>query len=285
MKSICRFCFAPLHIGVVVFLLLGAASAQKLTVDEVIARHLESIGSASARKNIKSQVATGVVQFTVLRKGTGGNGKIVVASEGDKSLLGMTFSIPSYPAETIISDGRNAKVAFAINNARSEFGDFVFRYKDIVSEGLFGGTLSSAWILADLPRRRARVELSGKKKITGRDTFVLSYLPRGGSDVEIYIYIDQQTFEHVRTEYKRIISAVMGPNPDASSQQREQRQTLIEDFSDFRKEGDLNLPHSYRAYVMFTGAAGTREYEYKAQFTEFFFNQKLDPDSFRIDTK
>ena len=261
----------------------SSISAQKPKAEDIVAKHLESIGTIDDRKKIQNQTATGSVEYTALRRATGGSGRMVIASEGSKLLFGMTFTIPSYPAETVIFDGKNARIAFAISNARSELGDFLYRYKsDIVHEGLLGGTLSHAWPLTDLPGRRAKVSMNGSKKIDCKQTFVLSYLAKGGSDLEISLYIDQTTYEHVRTEYRRVISSIIGPSPDASAQQREQRQTMIEDFSDYRKENGLNLPHAYRAYIRMEGAAGVREYEYKAQFSDFFFNQPLDPNSFEL---
>lgn len=268
-----------------VFASLFSVSAQKMKAEEIVAKHLEALGSQEARKKLKNQVASGIVQYRVLRKNTGGDGRIVLASEGSKILFGMTFSIPSYPAETFIFDGKKSKIAFAINNARSEFGDFVYRYQDVLSEGLFGGTLSSAWTLADLSSRKAKVDLDGTKKINDREAYQLTYLPKGGSDLQIAIFIDKETFQHVRTEYRRIISSQQGASPDSSAQQREQRQVLIEDFSNYKKENDLSLPHEYRAYIMLEGGAGTREYEYKAEFSQFYFNQPLDAASFKIESE
>lgn len=284
MKNI-NFMLICLFVFVFILSTAGQTFAQKMTAEEIIAKHLQAIGTDEARKNLKNQVATGVVQYTVLRKNTGGNGKIVFASEADKFLFGMTFNIPSYQAETFIFDGEKAKIAFAISNARSEFGDFVFRYQDVISEGLFGGTLSTGWTLRDLSSRKAKVDLNGTKKVNGRETYVLEYLPKGGSDLKINIYIDKENFQHLRTEYKRIISSIIGPSPDASAQQREQRQTMTEDFSDYKSQNNVNLPHGYRAYLMLEGAGGTREYEYKAAFSEFFFNQQLDPNSFSTESK
>lgn len=271
---------------IVVAISMGAALtalAQKLTAEEIVAKHLESIAKGETREKIKNQVVTGTVEYRVLRQGTGGSGKVVLASDGNKLLFGMSFNIPSYQAETFIHDGKKSKIAFAISNARSNLGDFVYRYQDVLSEGLFGGSLVTSWTMADLSSRKGKVDADGTKKIDGREAYVLRYLPNKGSDVEISIYIDKQNFQHLRTQYRRVISAIQGPNPDASAQQREQIQMLVEDFSDFRIENGINRPHSYRLYLMLTGAAGTREYEYKATFTDFLVNQQFDPATFRVD--
>lgn len=46
-------------VAVVLTLLSGAASAQKMKAEDVVAKHLESIGSAEARASVKSRVAVG----------------------------------------------------------------------------------------------------------------------------------------------------------------------------------------------------------------------------------
>jgi outer membrane lipoprotein-sorting protein len=268
------------------FLFFAAAitPAQKMPVDEIIAKHLNSIGTADARQKLKDQVASGTVQFTVLRQGgTAGEGRIVFASEGMKTLLGMTFNTPIYPAETIVFDGKKTKVAFTTNNQRSPLGDFIYRYQDTIKEGLMGGVLSTGWALNDASMRKAKIENDGTKKIGDRQAIALSFSPKGGSDLQIKIFLDARTYEHFRTEYRRIISAQQGRTADTSAQRREEKQLMVEEFSNFKKEKGLNLPRNYRINIVLEGERETREYEWKAEFAQFFFNQQLDPKSFNVD--
>lgn len=290
--------FLPAHLFALtlVFLFSHFAQAQKLSAEEIVAKHLEAIGDADSRKSLKNHVAVGVVQFTVLRQGNaGGDGKIVLASEGAKSLLGMNFNLQNYPSEKIIFDGKKYKVAYTINNARSPFGDYLYRYSDTIKEGLLGGTLSTAWALNDLKTRKAKLELNGTKKVNDREVYVLSYLPKGGSDLDITVFIDRENFQHLRTEYRRIISAMQGSagsstdmnrgatSADNSARQRQQKQVLIEEFSNYKKENGLNVPHFYRVYLQLDGASGTKEYEWKAEFSQFFINQPLEEGSFSVE--
>lgn len=269
-------------------------SAQKVTAEEVIGKHLDSIGTSEMRSSLKNFVARGTISFTALRQaGSGGDGLVVFASEGEKSLVGMSFRIPNYPGETIVYDGKNLKVAYAVANTRSYFGDYLFRFSNIIKEGLLGGTLMRSWSLFDVRARRAKVRYDGKKKVSGRDTHVIEYMPQGGSDVKIKIFLAADNYEHVRTEYSASIPVQQGSVPGApviggggaaaerSSQQREVRQLLTEDFSNYNKVEGLNLPHMHKMYLRIEDANGVREYEFKAQFTEFFLNQQLDPDSFK----
>lgn len=297
--SVPRFFVAILMVAAVA----NYTNGQKITSEEVVSKHLASIGSEDARAKLKNIVATGVVQYGVLRQGgAGAGGKIVFASEGTKSLVGMTFSVPTYPGDTFVFDGKNLKIAFAYNNVRSYIGDYLYRYDDVIKEGLFGGTLSTGWPLLAFKDRKSKLEYAGTRKIDGRDVIVLGYSKKGGSDLEIRLFFDGSTYEHIRTEYRRTVSSQIGsavpsvgggvaspPSTqgatgaraaDASSSQRELRQVLVEEFSNFKKENSLNLPHNYRAYLMLEGAQGTREYEWKAELTAFFINQPLDPSSF-----
>ena len=58
---------------------------------------------------------------------------------------------------------------------------------------------------------------------------------------------------------------------------------MIEEFGDYRNESGLMLPHSYRVYLLLDGETETNEFEWKALFTNFFFNQQLDPATFNTE--
>lgn len=273
--------FFGLFASVILMLAQSSASAQKLKAEEVISKHLESIGSSENRAALKDSTVAGAVRYSVLRAGgNGGDGKVVIASDASKMLLGMTFNIPSYPSERIVFDGKKLKVDYAMTNVRSYLSDFIYRYPETVNRALVGGTLSASWVFYDPTFRKSRIESDGIKKIDGKEMYALSVLPKGGSDVEIQLFFDKQTFQHVRTVYKRTISASQGGSVDTSSQKRGQRQTMIEEFGDFKAEQGLTLPHSYRIYVLIDGETETKEYEWVMRFNQFFFNQGLDPSTF-----
>jgi hypothetical protein len=66
---------------------------KRLTADEVIASHLESIGTAEARAAFKSVVAQGAVTATIRAGGSGqGKGGAVMASQGTRLKLTEEFS-------------------------------------------------------------------------------------------------------------------------------------------------------------------------------------------------
>jgi hypothetical protein len=157
-----------------------------------------------------------------------------------------------------------------------------------------GGTLSAAWPLSNLESRKPKLEYAGLKKINDKQAHALKYRPRGGADIEVTLFFDAQTFQHLRTEYTRTIAAQMGGggaplNPQArdgginqSARMRESRYRMVEDYSDFRKEGDLSLPHKYKITLEITLPAGSYKAEWDAAFVDFGFNQTIDPQSFDV---
>ncbi|RMH33821.1 MAG: hypothetical protein D6687_05315 [Acidobacteria bacterium] len=258
-----------------------AQKQEKLKAEDIVARHLKVIGGESLSK-INNQVVSGEVKFTILRSGgAGADGKAVLASENRKLLLGMSFPVANYPREVIIFDGKDSKVSYAYNNARSPFGNYIYRFSDVLEEGLLGGVLSTGWALKRLDETKAKIKLEGTRKIDNREAYVLSYTPKRGSDLEIFIFIDRENFQHLRTEYRRIISASQAISPDASSSIRERREILIEDFSNHKRLEGLSFPYRYKIYLMLEGQnQGLSEYEWIFEVVSILFNQQLDPNSF-----
>jgi hypothetical protein len=139
--------------------------------------------------------------------------------------------------------------------------------------------------MLNLPERKSVLEYEGTKKINDVETYVLGYSPKGGSGFKVKFYFDGQNFRHLRTEYLRLISAAQGMTPEASSRQRESRHQLVEDFSNFKTINNFTLPQTYRLNLTFEGRGDTSEFEWTINFSEFLFNQKLDPNSFDAEAK
>lgn len=270
-----------LPILLALLLLSAGAFAQKVKPEEILAKHLDSIGAAEARGALKSLIAVGEVSVrSVVRKDLTTQGRIVMASAGDKNFLGMSLNASNYPSERFSYDGNKAKIAAVQNGLRSILGIFVAANDTLLKESLLGGTLSTAWALHRVAERKSKISFDGTKKINDRETYVLDYSPKGGSDVGVKIYFDKETFRHVRTEYKRIASAGIGRTPDQSGGISESRLTVTEDFSDFKDVKGLSLPHAYRIFYSIIGQNGTSEIEWAVKLTEFSLNPNLDPNTF-----
>lgn len=265
------------------------AQAQKLTVEDIIAKHLDSIGSAEKRALIKNQVILGDAEVvSATQRNAALRGKIVLASAAEKNLLGMRFNENDYASETLSFDGRKTKVGIGKTGSRTVLGNFILSNKILLEEGLFGGVLSSSWALLDLANKKAKLSFDGIKKINGADAYGVTYSPRSG-DVNIKLYFDKETFRHVQTEYRQVRSASMGAKPIGEKQRGEPsssidntelRSTLIENFSDFKVENGLTLPHQYRLSYKSTGQRGSVEIEWTLVLNTFTFNQNLPENTF-----
>jgi len=261
----------------------SSSVTEKMKPEQVVDRHLESIGSGKARAAVKTRIIAGTSQVIFHTTPVGqAAGRAVLASEGNKSLLGMSFPSPVYPREQLGFNGNTFTAAFVLPGSRSALGSFLMTHNLVFKQGLMGGTLSSAWPLLDLSTRNPELEYAGTKSVDNQTLHELKYLPRGGSDLQIKLFFESETFRHVRTEYERVIAAPTGDRSYIAGVTRETRYKMVEEFSDFKKEGELNLPHTYKIRLTTDTQAGSFSAEWLIKLTQFEFNQPIDPSSFSI---
>lgn len=276
-------------------------AGDKIQPEEIVAKHLESIGAAETRASVHSRIAAGTVAATLRSPGTAKfSGKAVMASDGNKNMIKMGFEDAGSYQERFGFDGRDLTIGFVRPGVRGYWGDFLNTHQNIIKEGLVGGTLSDAWPLLNLSEKKPKLEYHGIKKIDGKSLHELKYIPRGTSDLDISLFFDTETFQHVRTEYTRFISAGLGTGVigtgrvsgasqsgaiDASGQQRSTRYKMVEEFSDFRKESGLTLPHSYKVGLELDTRAGTLIGDWEFTLTDFAFNQPIPLATFNVNPK
>jgi hypothetical protein len=261
-----------------------SARGQKLKVEEVVAKHLGSIGSAEARASIKSRLASGTAEV-VFRLGGQGTlaGKGQMLSEGRKVRLALTFSAIDYPGEQIVFDGEKVNVGQVRPGQRSPFSAFLYGHDVIAREGLLGGVLSTAWPLLDLVARQPRLDYSGLKKIEGRQLHEVKYrAKKGPGDLQVTLYFDPETFRHVRTQYRLVRPAAMASSPTESPSQQDTIYTLSEVFDNFQEAEGLTLPLSFRLDLTIEGQNATIMTHWSFAVTEIAHNQQVDPKSFTI---
>lgn len=273
----------------------------KMQPDEIVAKHLESLGAAETRASVHSRIAAGTVVATVRSPSTAKfSGQAIMASDGNKNMIKLGFEGAGSYQEKFGFDGRDLTVGYVRPGVRGYWGDFLLTYQNIVKEGLVGGTLSDSWPLLNSSQKKPKLEYRGTKKIGGKSLYELKYIPRGSSDVEISLFFDTETFQHVRTEYTRLISAGLGTGVigsgrpasaaqsgaiDASGQQRPARYKMVEEFSDFRKESGLTLPHTYKVGLDLDTRTGRLIVDWEFTLTEFAFNQPIPAATFNVNTK
>ena len=279
------FLSLSLLICVVVFT-IQARPDTKLTPAELIAKHLESIGSAEARARVRGTRIKGNATVTVKLCGEGQvDGQVVLASQGPVNLIDMKFDTADYPFEMLRFDGKNFEASQFKPGSRTCLAQFFVANDVIFKEGLAGGTLSEAWSLLNVQERNPKLEYGGLKKIGGKEFHVLKYGPRKGSDLKIVLFFEPDTFRHVRTEYTRVIYAteqrripsgngdLMPPsNPKAQSARFE----AYEEFSDFKEEAGLNLPHTYKFHLSIQSEIKPALVDWAFNLTDFAFDAPLN---------
>lgn len=259
--------------------------ADKLKPEEIVAKHIEAIGTAEARKADRSRIVAGTSLMNLKTGGRGNSsGPALLASQKDKVLLKAEFTSAGYPFERLGFDGRKLHAKQYSPGIRSPLAEFFMSHDTVFSEGLLGGTLSSAWPLLNLEARSPKLQYGGTEKIDGRQAHKLKYLPRHGSDVKITIFIDTENFQHVRTEYERAIAAPMGSTPGESASMREMRYRLVEDFRDFRAEGGLTLPHTYKIEYTVSRLNQPLALDWTFTFTRFTFDYPIEDKEFLVDS-
>lgn len=266
--------------GLLITFLSFSSFGQKLKAEEILAKHLDSIGKSELRSPEKSRLAVGDATVTfVSQKNQNALGRIVLASVGAKNFWGLNLNAADYPSEKFSFDGKKAKVGFVRIGERSVLGKFVLSNSQLLEESLLGGTLSSSWALLNFSDKKAKISSDGKKKIDDKEVYAIGYTPKN-SDIDITLYFDKDTFRHVRTEYRRMSSAGIGTTPDQSSQFSETRYKVTENFSDYRDEKGLMLPHDYQIIYSITGQNGTTEIKWNFKLNQFAFDQTLDEKTF-----
>lgn len=285
-RSLARFCALAAMLFPITLMSSTVATAQKMKAEDVIAKHLESLGPAAARTDAKGRVAIGTSRASFKARNAIGSidGRAVVASLNQKAMLALVFNSPSYIGEKFGFDGKKLTVGYSTPGRRTALGLFILNYGEIFKEGLMGGTLTSTWPFLNLQERAAKLEYSGTDKINDKPVHKLTYLPKKGSDVKISLYFDATTFEHVRTQYDRTISSRLGAGGiDNQARQMETRYRLTENFSSYKKEGELNLPHSYTLQLETTQTNGSSLDKWETELTQFLFNQDIDEKGFDVE--
>ncbi|HZG51432.1 MAG TPA: hypothetical protein VEZ40_04785 [Pyrinomonadaceae bacterium] len=263
-----------------------ALAQDKMKAEEVVAKHLESLGTQAARARASSRVAAGISRAVFKgRTGIGAiDGRTVLASENNKILFGMGFDNPDYVGEKFGFDGKKFTVGYLRPGERSTLGSFILIHDTIFKEGLMSGVLSSAWPLLNLAERKPRLEYAGTDKIGDQPVHRLKYMPNKGSDLQISLYFDAKTFQHVRTLYERVAGAgFSGGGIDAQTKQEARRFKMTEDFSDFKEEGKLILPHTYKLVLEIQNRQGTTIHKWDMSLDQFAFNQPIEEKSFNVE--
>ena len=261
---------------------MATANADVLKLDEIIAKHLESIGPAVARDKVLNRMIVGTSQFESKLPNRKTGGKFIIVSEASNLFFVSSFNSENYPFEKIGYFRGKINIPFVVVGTRSPLGVFINDHNRSLSEGLFTGSMSGMWNLANPTLRKGQISAAPTKKIDGRKAYVLNYYEAGSSaSFTTRIFIDAETFRHVKTEYRDVISpkeAKFGTLGQESGIET----VLTESFGDFKNAGGLNLPHQYKVYYMTASNNGVYEYTWDFMVQQYQFNRRYAEDFYNF---
>lgn len=276
----------------VAFSILPARADDKLTPADLVAKHLESIGTAEARARVKGTKIKGSASVSVKFCGEGQiDGEVVMASHDAANLINMNFNIDAYSQEALRFDGKKFATSQLRPGSRTCLAQFFLENEVLFKEGLVGGALSESWALLNVAERNPKLEYAGLKKIGDKQLHSLKYNPRKGSDLKIILYFDATNFRHVRTDYSRTIYAseqrrIAGGGPGLPPAQNQQatptRIEAVEEFEDFKEESGLNLPHTYKFHLSIQSEVRPAVVSWVFSLKDYSFTTPIDAAEFTI---
>lgn len=275
----------PTLLPVLIFILAVMPSmSQELSVEDVVARHLDSFGTKVRRDAVTNQWAIGTITFESKLPARKTAGKALMITAKNDLYFIASLASKEYPFEKIGYFNGKVALPFVTSGARSPLGAFLADHEKVLSDGLFGGSASSQWMLLTWVKGDGALTSRGTRKLDGKKAYVLEYFPKyvGTTEFSVRIFLDAETFRHIRTEYTHTITpkeATFG----RLGQQDGTKITLIELFGDYREEDGLTLPHSYKIDYQTDSDQGTFEYIWAINVAQYQFNKNLATDFFTFD--
>jgi hypothetical protein len=282
--------------------LAQAEKTVKITAEEIVAKHLASIGTPEDIAAIKSRVFIG--DATISNPTTDATAPVKnvatpvqFASAGQKLILAILAADQAKPPIKIAYDGKEQ----TSNLSDKDFlGIFLRGQKAITQDGFLGGVLSSAWPLLDLKTSKVKLTTADAVEVNGKSFYTLKYSP--SAEVNIFLYFETDTFRHMGTEYEYTTAQ---SSTKLGSSVKVQKYRLTEVFADFKKAGKLTLPFQYKIKVSsqdtvispMTGMGRGLPYEsqdtnineravkslvYVMNFKDVYYDEVIDPGVFRV---
>jgi len=128
-------------------------------------------------------------------------------------------------------------------------------------DGLLGGVLNNGWAMFTTSTHNPKLHYDGLKKFNGKQAHQVTYNPKkGDNDMTIRLYFEPETFRHIGStyEYESQVTAMAGNMPGSEKI----LEHVEENFSDFKPEGGLTLPHHWQLrYMQEHGASLSVKFE------------------------
>jgi hypothetical protein len=255
-----------------------SAAKDEFQAGNFVKQHLNSIGTEQARAAVKNRAAEGTVSFEIVNRGSEHqDGAQILFSESNKLSSSLKLPNPGYPGERFVSDGTKTFIAQVSPGVYSKLGEFVLTHNEILTEGLWGGTLSTAWALAHIDELLPKLEDRGLKKVDGRDLHRVDYVPRKRSDLQIELYFEPDTFRHVMSVYSLTISPGIGHTDVRTAGRQDMHYRLEERFADYKRVDGLMLPERWTIQFSINSVS-----QFEVRETSISHNVALDPRNFEL---
>jgi len=279
-KNVSRFCFFCFVFGLMAASTVSAQK-EKLSPEEIIAKHIGSLGKKEYIADATRRMAIAGSDFLIRSNSAKATGRAVLASDGKNMAFFSTFNMRDYGMERIGVFSDKIEIPLVTNGRRSTLGSWLNAYDRTLNDRIFGGTIFSSWLFLQPSSEWGKMETEGKKKIGDRDAWVISYSPKKGlsGDSSIKLYFDAENFHHLRTVYRQGETESgfydtgsrknQGTVSDWGSNMASNGSTLTEDFGDYREDAGLMLPHKYAIVLNIDSASGTNEFKYTLNIEEY----------------
>jgi hypothetical protein len=224
----------------------AGSADDKLKAREVIAHHLDAVGSEAARA--APRTVKGSCVLTAPSGGPAGmlSGRFRFASRPAALSLEVEFRDRGYPGESFRIEGGKPTVGFVQPGRRSALGGFVSANDVLLREGLLGGVLNAGWPLFAVAERAAKVDYDGLKTLEGQRLHRLRYrAKRAQGDLEVFLYLEPDRFRHVASVHRIRQPHGMNVTIEHSPSEPDTLLLLTETFGAFGSAGRLNLPTSW----------------------------------------
>jgi outer membrane lipoprotein-sorting protein len=222
-------------------------SAAAQSVDEIVAKNIQAIGGLEKLKSAQTIRMTGKMAL----------------SQGMEAPIVIEFKRPNQMRLEFSLQGLTGVQAY---NGKTGWQIMPFGGKkdpepmgeDDVKEAAEQADFEGP--LVDYKAKGNKVELVGKEKVEGTDTYKLKVTLKNG-DVQ-YIYLDADSYLEIRNESKRTI--------------RGSEREIEGSIGDYKNEGGLILPHSFEQ-----GAKGSQEKQ-KVTIEKVEINPPIDDSRFKM---
>jgi hypothetical protein len=153
----------------------------------------------------------------------------------------------------------------------------------MLREPLLGGVWTTGWPLLDIEGHKAQLRSEGSKKVDGRNLLVLRFRPKKGTDLDILLYFDPQTYQHVMTTYHATQQTGLGEGEIATARKQPTRYEIEERFSEFQTADGLTLPSHYDLRFTEELENGfTKSVEWEVRAASIMNNLSIDARSFQV---